>query len=780
VKGPDVRSLLGRKDKWFLSGGRRLLWAPPFANYADLPGFWDYATYLEQKVEPLFALTLLDERFGELLPVMTGREWSPSDLTQHYSIRVPEYADPALGEGLEVTEQKALLPDDVLASVYTVTNRSGRDRVLHLVQWTCQATDVDRPSQSFITVERAGRSGILFTRQNNNSDGQAASRFTVALGASRPSDSLSLKLSDGPNAGPRWWLVTPFPEQLAVFGGRLSGEERFGHAGHWPAGYGYMGHLYTLNVPAGQSATLNLYAAVGAELAEAEEALSAAQQTADPIAVSRASWDAYFESVPSFEATDPYLQRYYWYRYYGLRANTVRAGAQFRLPYPHVYEGINPAWFRQAITYSAQVLMLETRWMHDPELTRGMLLNFIHNQRPDGSFPGAILHDRTGKVHQGFYHADWGKAIRDLEAIHPDPAFLAEIYEPLSRYLAYFDRERDREGMGLYDVIDHWETGQEFMSRYTWIDPEGDRGGHLDPRLKGVDATVYVYELQKTMAWIAGRLGRPAVEAERWAAAAQKTRTAILTKMWDPDRKMFCDVNAATGERSPIKAATCFYPFRTDLAGPEHMAALYEHLLNPGEFWTEFPVPSTSADDETYSPLGEWYGRRLVCPWNGRNWLMTTSHVADALARAAQTLDPALKPQAAEMLHTYVRMLFLDGNPERPSSYEYYNPVTGQAPFFRGTEEYMHSYIADLVLRYVAGIQPGEDGTLVIDPLPMDLEAFSVQNLVVAGRQVALHWRAADQGDGVPAGLTLQIDGITVAHSPELARLEAALALDVQ
>ena len=46
--------------------------------------------------------------------------------------------------------------------------------------------------------------------------------------------------------------------------------------------------------------------------------------------------------------------------------------------------------------------------------------------------------------------------------------------------------------MGMFDVVDQYETGQEYMSRYQAVDPGADAYGWENRiRLKGIDVTVY-------------------------------------------------------------------------------------------------------------------------------------------------------------------------------------------------------------------------------------------------------------------------------------------------
>ncbi|MDB5081836.1 MAG: hypothetical protein JWP00_3760 [Chloroflexi bacterium] len=813
MNGSQVLGYLARKDKWFLGGGKKVVWAPEFPLWLDQPGFWDHACYLDYKVGPIFTVTIIDERGREVNLNRLERYWQPDHSSQLYRDR---------SHDLTIQERRALLPWDVLASSFEISHMLDQEQTFHVIVWSAQERfesqgiyELDgsrlRQRDSTLVWRRRVRDARV-PRNPQNTDEGVMMKFAVALGANRSAASFCIKTSDRQPNYPRW-QYSPFYEKLAEYG-HLGNEAPQNLDPDHP-GLTYFGLHYKVTLPPGGRAGITFFAAIAGSEEEAMINLRVARRREDlnrrqpspevldpahpvpptetperdrrPTFPAKRHWQEHFESVPDFTCSDPYLQKYYWYRWYGLRLNTIQAGDDERLglPYPCIFEGINLGWFRQHITYSASCHMLETRWMHDPTLAQGSILNFVVNQLEDGSFPGVIKNiyqgDRSLRVGVAFYHSNWGLAVRELHRVHPDLTFLEKIYQPLAAYLGYFQRVRDADGTGLYDVISQWETGQEFMSRYQQVDPDADRGGNF--RLKGLDATVYIYELQQTMAWMAGILAKP--EAGKWQNMAATTRQAVRQRLWDPSQEFFYDLDPATGRRTTAKAAIGFYPFMArGLAGREHLGIFTRHLFNENEFWTPYPVPTTSKDDPTYSPGGEWNNQRLVCPWNGRSWLMTNSHVAEALARASQDLDASLQPKAVELINRFIKMLFLDGDLERPSSYEYYNPVTGQAPFFRGTEDYMHSWIVDLIIKYVVGVQPGDDGRLLIRPLPFNLDHFTLDRLKVSGHWLKITWRkssgvtgqAFNAPDNNPVGLTVWVDGERVANNSTLEPLEIKLA----
>ncbi len=770
----DPFRLLERNDKWFLGGGRAVQYAPPFPKYSDTLGFWDEAYFADIRLERLFCVLVMNEQGRPLTLHRATRRWTPDKLTQLYTIEGLPY--------LQIQEERAVTPDDTLVSRVTMRNRGTTPYTLHLLQWSLQTRQTLTPDTNGASAEALEREIDAFSfahrvtygasgetpaavygwgEHGDTAPSQEPNSVYVALGGSRLPDSWTANLAETTDPSPLW-QTSLFPEKF--FHCVLPGEMQ------WDEGWNTTGQLhlamhYTLEVLPNEAESITFGASLSLSREQALDQLRA-NMIGDPIALSRQSWEDYFVSVPSFECSDPYLETYYWYRWYGLRLNTVNVGAG-NLPYPCVFEGI--AGFRSHITYSAQCHIRETAWMHDKTLAKGCLLNFIANQvlgaeNPnDGFLPGHLYLWRKDR---GFYHANWGEALLQIYHLSDDIDFVRQVYPYMVRYAEYFDRVRDKEGSCLYDVLDQGETGQEYMSRYLFVNPDADKWGSI--QVKGVDATVYLYRLQRTLAYIAEKL-RQKQDARWWDGKADATRTAIREEMWDAEAKLFKDVHPQTHEKSPYKSAVGFYPFLEDICRREHLSA-WQHLSDPNTFGTPYPVPACSVDDPYFDAEAEWKQKRHNCPWNGRVWLMTTSHVVTALARTARQLEARLKPQAAELIMQYVRMLFTDGDPKLPNSYEHYNPYTGVPALYRGIDDYQHSWIVDTIIQEVAGIQaePGIKGRLVIDPLPLPIHSFRIERVLVRGHWIDVMW-------GAETGFRVRVDGVECVAEAERKRVEVTL-----
>ncbi len=762
----DPIELLGRNDKWFLGCGDGILFAPPFPQWLDAPGFWDEATIYQYSCSPLFTVTWLDAD-GRELPVRALRRWwTPSELTVEYS----------LGRDIHAREVRSVHPRGVFASEWTVD--CPEPIALHAVAWSVQ----DTRSNANGTRGDPGLGGLNFDSINGMESGAGVIGWSrrlfdrrevpldvrMELSATIPASSWYVGLSErsATPAQPHW-RFTPFLERWGSQGlpNRVATDGITQDGQVFPAVHcafstlkrhhavGFAMRLSPAD-PAlrhGRTTTplsVRLAPESPADETTAEESDRGAVTSQSPLArVSRARWNTFMQGAPRLRCSDPYLERYYWYRWYGLFLNAIEPGVG-NYKWPTTCEGIG--FFHEPITYSAQCHARELRWHRDVSRARGVLSTIFAHQKADGGLHGRIyMNHLTGT---DFYHANWGDAFEAIDLLHPDDTFLAEIYPALKRHAEWLVQTRDAEGSGMFDVIDQFETGQEYMARYQAVDPNADSYGWENRiRLKGIDVTVYAYALFSALARLALRTNAAADHA-RWTLLADRTAAAVRGKMWDPAEQMFFDVDPKRGARTKVAAAVCFYPYFTDLATEEHLVGLDRNLFNPARFWTPFPVPSSSVDDPTFSAVAEWKGKRHVCPWNGRVWPMTNSHIMEALGRWASPDRPMLRERAAGFLHRFVRMMFHDGDVMHPNCHEHYNPETGAASQYRGIDDYQHSWVVDLIIRFACGLHVMEN-TIVIDPLPMNMQWLSLNGVFIDGRELSIQLK----GDVV----TATRDGVT-------------------
>ncbi|MBB5790504.1 MGH1-like glycoside hydrolase domain-containing protein [Jiangella mangrovi] len=512
-----------------------------------------------------------------------------------------------------------------------------------------------------------------------------------------------------------------------------------------------------------------------------ERRLDTALSAEPPYAVvdrQQREYQRWFDEVPSFSCSDPVLTRTWAYRWFLLRHNLAVPGVG-GLRDPLFYEGRahkmsktpwDPAgWeFSKLIPLSSPMHLLEARWHPDPSWGAGLWRTLRAAQGDDGLF-------RSRTVGQEFHaYANFlGWASYQYALVHRDADGAAAMLASLA---AQVRGERAKLATGNDELpieTEHILTGKEYQPSY-WsfhdypADPR-DRSGYTP--LKRVDRAVYHYRNARGVAGLARLLGDAAGDgaglAAEFDALADAVAAQVLTKQWDPGTGFFHDLHHATDQRSPVHNVVGFYPYWAGLTGEEHLPGLDAALRL---FDTGAPLPSTAPDCPVYSPTGHWRGvyvkGRNGCSWNGPTWPYTNSVVIDGVGATSRRFGHRYDAEFGRLLRSYALLHFQQRDGRTPYLVEHYDSETGEP--ISDEADYLHSYLIDLVVRYVAGIEAEAD-SVVVDPLDVGLDWFALTGVRVAGHTV-------DVAYDHERGLRVSVDGAPATAAPGLSPLTVPLA----
>ncbi len=257
---------------------------------------------------------------------------------------------------------------------------------------------------------------------------------------------------------------------------------------------------------------------------------------------------------------------------------------------------------------------------------------------PPGSRPGASAQIQPPVAPQ---------ALEAVVGPEGDDPFLAELLPAVARHYRYLASVRDPDGDGLVSVVSQFETGLDFSP--VWDPAPGLSPSALRRRARGSQAlnkllgnrpglifrwrrrhwedvlvnSVFLDGLA-SLERLATRAGDGALA--QWARGhADKTLDALLERCWDESRGLFFTLAGPEERRVEVKTILSLMPLAAEQLPAEIAARLVEHLTDPGEFWTAYPVPSVAIDEPTFVPDAEIGGER--CIWRGScspptNWLL--------------------------------------------------------------------------------------------------------------------------------------------------------------
>ena len=260
------------------------------------------------------------------------------------------------------------------------------------------------------------------------------------------------------------------------------------------------------------------------------------------------------------------------------------------------------------------------------------------------------------------------RAYGELDWIQP-------YFPRLQKYIDYWLVEMDADQNGL----------SEWMSApHTGMDNQHERAGWwLDRFSEGVDLNCYLVRELRAFSILATFLGEQTLAGEYLEKAGSKAEI-IRTHLWDDEDGFFYDRNARFGEplmsqhagwasavntnsqeKIRVKSISGFTPLWAGVATPEQAERIvHEHLFNPKEFWSPFPVPALSRSERWYSQ--DWLPGDLGCNWRAKTWIPTNFMLCHGLRSYGFTQLASL---LAEKTHRLVRT---SGN------CEYYDAETAQ------------------------------------------------------------------------------------------------------
>ncbi len=276
-----------------------------------------------------------------------------------------------------------------------------------------------------------------------------------------------------------------------------------------------------------------------------------------------------------------------------------------------------------------QKIWLETQPMggemyakRDMEAALNNQLLFVEHQRADGRLPGSITVE-NGKIIpqynkiQGFCFP--APALNMYYWIGKDRDYLKLLYHTLERFDAYLWNERDSDGDGCLESWCVYDTGEDNAKRYGnapcwWEDSLPPKGYDVVP-INSMDFMSFSYSARDTLAAISAILNNG--KAEDWRAKAKQVSDTIRSYLWN-DQRGACfdrDRNQKFMDTLLHNNLRCMYwgSFSQEMAD----RFVREHLLNPDEFWTPFPLPSVAINDPLYDNASDnsWSGQPQGLTW---------------------------------------------------------------------------------------------------------------------------------------------------------------------
>ena len=321
------------------------------------------------------------------------------------------------------------------------------------------------------------------------------------------------------------------------------------------------------------------------------------------------------------------------------------------------------------------------------------ILALLSKQFQNGMIPHMIYWENIKRM--GFPKIKWGKedtstitqppmiayAVWSIYQKDKDKSFIKKVYPHLYHFYRYLLTERDPHGNQLIGIMNPDESGEDNSPRFDiplGLPPVHSLKENAKRRfglvaqnieckfdapfcmrnffwVKDVPFNAIMVENLRLLAQIAASLGY-SEDADFFASEAENIVSAMRKFMLEDG--LFWSTFGENYQKIKVKTWAIFAPlFAKILTQKEAEKLVKEHLLNPKEFWTEFPVPTVSISESSFDPQGFWRGPT----WIATNWFIYKG-----------LLNYGFNGVAEQIKETSIKLI------QESGFREYFNPQTGE------------------------------------------------------------------------------------------------------
>ncbi|MCX6307072.1 MAG: trehalase family glycosidase [Bacteroidetes bacterium] len=319
-----------------------------------------------------------------------------------------------------------------------------------------------------------------------------------------------------------------------------------------------------------------------------------------------------YANIPKLSFTNRNQEMLYWSAFSLMRQCMMPPEAACRHNYYVFSREPRWGWGYGGQVFHESLVMLAYAYM-DPMGAMNSQRVFMDRQQPGGYInyrTGPYLDETIETNGKPTSSAPWFNYENlEIYKITGDVRFLKKAYASGKKFYQYYVANRDSNNNGLCEWGAHAELESVRDARVAVWDKVG-----WAANFEGPDVNSMLVKEAGSLSEMAKQLGL-AEESKQWQDDARRRSDLINKTMWDPETNFYYNVTKNDHSftfQSPndlkIKEIIGFLPLWSGGADAEKAKLLVAKMQDPAEFWRPFGVPSLTAADSYYCPIGYWNG----------------------------------------------------------------------------------------------------------------------------------------------------------------------------
>ncbi len=400
------------------------------------------------------------------------------------------------------------------------------------------------------------------------------------------------------------------------------------------------------------------------------------------------------QQVPPLKTKDSTIIKTYYHAWVTFWSNRMEGGDGLT---PHPYIASSAFMYPNQYFWDEGFHSILLSNLKDADLPYQFMENFSIAQAPDGGMPGSSSFTKDfekyrkevtkygSKDMQPIVSAVTLKYLKEKQGWKNDK--IKTMYDSFNKYVDWLYKYKDKDKNGVVEYTNSFNSGADDSPRFDGLFSKGNHIGVMQA-VESVEQNVWLSLMHYNLSEMATLLGDTNA-AKKHAKKAAILEAKVEKYFWNEEDGFYYDMNTTTHKQIKVKTEFTFMVMFMKNARKDRIKRLVEeHLLNPKEFWVNYPVPSVALSEPTFTQKTMWRGP----VWPNENWLiclgLEQQGYKDIAKQIAMKTVKMLGPQ-------YQDNVCIRG----PRFNEWFNPITGEP---LGNENMSwNCNVADLILRYL-------------------------------------------------------------------------------
>ena len=254
-------------------------------------------------------------------------------------------------------------------------------------------------------------------------------------------------------------------------------------------------------------------------------------------------------------------------------------------------------------------------WFH-PNLARKQLVKLFEDfLKPNG----LMENGESSEISENSLSLPplWSSVLLDYSKLSGDKEIISDLYPLCKKNLEWWENNRFIEHYNLFGAILSVEDfGIETTMKSSPRFSQQFDGKSWNLKKPMENRSLLLIDLNSQMCDYYQNMGVMGLivgdeDSSTYFRKAEALQENAQKYFWDPQTQFYYDYDFETKSIQPMKTIAGFWALYGGIVSKDHIQPIMDHLINPDEFWSEFPIPTLALDEPFYSNE-IWHGPALL------------------------------------------------------------------------------------------------------------------------------------------------------------------------